>query len=368
MTVAVPASGATGPATPGPLIVGIASFKANRTSGPAPLSIGAIVNATGAATVSNFTYNWTFGDGSFLNVTLNATGGPVGSSQVFHNYTGIGQFILFVKVSDNVVPDGSTTSRKIAISTTPTLAVGVAISPPNVTAGNLVVIQALPTGGLPPYHLLSFSSVPSGCAQAGFFTNCTPASQGVWTVKATVSDATGTVRSGSAPLHVYAALTLNAGQTTSYSCVAGTGVLIGNFTAITTGGTPTPTVTWSFGDGSPNVTGTSVSHQFALGPDYDILARANDTGGGFASESFVVVGNYPACGTTAPPTFHPSVLLLEIATLGLFAVVVVLAFILYRSIRAERRPPRSLSPVVVPDQVSSPPRADRDLDLARPRG
>ena len=346
---------------PTPFAVTFSSFKANRTAGSAPLSINATAVATGGANATRFTFAWTFSDGATNWTNVTATAGQPATSVVFHNYTSIGVFQLYAKVTDNLVVDGSQTSRHIQITATDPLTVDVTSTPQNVTAGNQVTSQATASGGLPPYRIVSWSGAPGNCVASAFYFNCTPSSTGAFTLRVTISDAAGNVRSANSTFRVFPALTINAGQSTSYSCSGGTGTLIGNFTAITTGGTPTPTVVWSFGDGTPNATGSVVSHQFVIGANYTVVARATDPGGGVASESFQVVGIYPPCGTTGGPSFQPPVLLLEIGAVALAGIVVVLAILVLRSTRSARGRPGGAPAAGEPRPAdSAPPPSPRD--------
>jgi PKD repeat protein len=64
------------------------------------------------------------------------------------------------------------------------------------------------------------------------------------------------------------------------------------FQASTSGGASPYTDTWQFGDGSPNATGGSVTHEYLAPGNYSVLVTANDSGGRTAVVWLSVLG-YP---------------------------------------------------------------------------
>ena len=233
-------------------------------------------------------------------------------------------------------------------------------SQPNVTSGTLVTIVAIVTGGVPwapphPTYTEIWSLAPANCGVNVTleWMNCTESAPGTYSVRLTATDSDFDSVSTTVAWNVNPKIALVIGSSSAFSCAGSVGLLTGNFTATSTGGTGNVTVVWSFGDGT-TATGARVSHGFAIGQNYTIVANATDLGGGRDNASTQLVGVYSACGTTGGPTFSTPELLLEVAAFILGAVIIVLAVMLLRGRPPAAAKPRPISPADVPPGVSDP--------------
>ncbi len=249
-----------------------------------------------------YTYNWSFGDGTYLHNDTNAS--------VNHSYGAAGGYCVTVAVHDAAHPeDGGGSNRILEL-------VGGATTGdcPNATAiiASLNVTPAardLPgefalapniTGGTPPYTVQYASDDPYvGLCECALFRTV-----GVHHITAFVNDSVSEETNTSTNVTVYPSLrgTFVANET------SGPAPLDVAFRAVVSGGHGPNATTWSFGDGTGSVVGTFANHTFASPGFYVTVVDSSDGFGGNASEAFLIdvtsAGSAPVVTATVSPAVH----------------------------------------------------------------
>ena len=231
----------------------------------------ATVSGSGGTPTGTMTFD--FGDGSPVGATA------VGTT-VTHSYAAVGNYTATATYSGDVTFDTSsgTTTQNVAKKTT-TTALG---STPNPSlSGQSVTFTATVSGsGGTPTGTMTFDfgdGGPVGATAVGTTVTHTYAALGNYTATATYSgDATFNTSSGTTTQSVGRTTTTALGSTPNPS-LPGQSV---SFTATVSGsgGTPTGTVSFDFGDGGLNGTvavGTTVTHTYAALGNYTATATYN---------------------------------------------------------------------------------------------
>ena len=257
-----------------------------------------------------YQYVYTFGDGTFLNLSSSAT--------VTHGYGTSGGFCAAVVAEDSADPVDGARSAPVAI------AVGGAPAPVCSNASEPLTVQATASPGIrdAPADFPSLFRVGGGATGEGgagltetltssdpYVNACDCAifrAAGTYPVSLTAVDLVGDRASNETNVTVAPALT----ATFSTSPMYGPAPLTVTFRASEGGGyLPAPNSTeWSFGDGTRAV-GAVVEHDYTTPGFYSATGDAIDGGYGNASEGFLI-DVLPSGSSTAPvltATFSPAV-------------------------------------------------------------
>ena len=146
------------------------------------------------------------------------------------------------------------------------------------------------TGGVPsePYSI-TYLGLPPGCASSGSaYDLCTPSRAGSYVVRVLVNQSIGsgltTSSIANVSLTVVAALTVSARASLSPTD-AGSMV---NFSSTSSGGVGPWTFAWRFGDGNSS-SSQNTSHKYATPGSYTVRLWVNDSYGGHATDTLVVL-------------------------------------------------------------------------------
>jgi PKD repeat protein len=168
-----------------------AQGSSNATQGTAPLTVQFTGQASGGD--PPYAYYWAFGDGNASSPNLDASF-TYGVPGVYVANFSVADYDSIVTASNVTIVVGSATK----------LSIDVRASSDAVTTGSTVGLDALASGGSPPYTY-SWSGMPTGpgCASANQSTlNCTVESPGNYTVTAHVTDNDGRSAKGSTEVTV----------------------------------------------------------------------------------------------------------------------------------------------------------------------
>jgi PKD repeat protein len=282
---------------PNPLQVTISTLNA---TGPAPL--GVLLNASVTGGAGPYFYTWKFGDGY------------LGSgASILHRYLSPGTYTAAVYVSDNAGHENVATTVVTAYpssnSTGPNgTQVSISASPTTGPAPLSTVLHGFAHGGTPPYTFVwSFGDGASG---SGPVVNHTYASPGSYEASLTVTDAFGDP--------AYASVLILAtgdngsevsGLSLSVSTASARGVVpfSTNFFPSIAGGVYPYSLSWDFGDGSPqavSVGSDSVHHTYVSSGMYALAVRVTDAQGKVAVWTSTAAGvpsvNVLKAGATGP--------------------------------------------------------------------
>lgn len=336
------------------------------TSGSAPLLVNLTASAQGSSNATQFTFNWTFGDGQPNGITtVAATSGLSGVVTVPHVYGLVtpGTPVVYtatVNVSDNA-GDRNATSHKVFVTVTPVLTLSASATPGVVTFGHEVSLVPVAGGGLPPYKFV-WSGTPAGCNPGTVDLNCTTTGTGPYTVRVSVTDAASNHNSTSVAFTVNPSILLLAGYQGFYACSGTVGTLQENFSANVTGGTPPYAYSWSFGDGSAAASGSRAMHVYTASGNFTARVSVNDSGGSTANYSLKVTSTFSACGVAAPPSFGAPLVVVEAAVALAFVIVLVLALAVF----LQRRRAASPTPARAWNRELDPPHEPASGPTARP--
>jgi PKD repeat protein len=320
-----------------PAPITLTDVTANRTGGAIPFSTQLTATAKSAQDrAATFTFDWFFDDGTPNETDVRTAAAGASAVSFFnHTYAAIGTYDARVNVTDNLTGDTYALSHLVAILTTAPLLTWANASRKQFTLGGSVELVTAIAGGLGPYRV-SWSATPPGCSAGALDLNCTPTLAGTFTLRVSVQDAVGNKNVSNVSFTVFPSIILVAHYSSYFACQGSIGVLDANFTAAGTYGTSPLNYTWTFGDGSPSANGWNVTHQFDTTGNYTVISWVNDSGGGTANYTLVVPASFSSCGTVPPPSFGPSVRVLEVGA-GVLVILIVLLAVLI--VRTPRKPP-----------------------------
>jgi len=252
-----------------------------------------IASAVGG--VAPYSYSWNFGDGS------------TGSGRsVAHVYSqGSFSMKVLLTVTDSASPHASQTLLHYLTVHSPPAALTASFSSTSQTGQSSTVVvgqwmrfDAAASGGTSPY---SYSwSFGDGTSSTGLEVFHTYTSPGTFTVALTINDSGSPQQTATAQKIITVAsppAVLTASFVYSPSSPQ-TGQAI-TFTGTTGGGTPPYSSYWTFGDGSPSVTGSSATHTFPAPGSYLVTFYASDSGSqtAFSQQTVKVTSSQPSSST-----------------------------------------------------------------------
>jgi PKD repeat protein len=343
-----PGPGASSPAEAAAQVPSLASVSIQLTAQPRrgviPLAVQFGAAARGGPLATQFNFSWSFGDGSSPVVHLvTVAAGTSAADAVNHTYAQVGSYIASVNVSDGVDPNASAT---IGISATlPLTVIGTAV-PGTVTAGRPILLQGTAAGGSPPYTYV-WSGVPPGCVVNGPNLTCVPKQVGNYSVMLQVTDSVSDQATTHVGFSVNPKLVASGSYVTWYHCVGSTSYLTENFSGGARAGTPPYAFQWNPGDGSANLTGKNVTHNYTQGTTFNVTLTVTDASGATSNKTIGISTAFTACGGI-PPTTATDVTLVVSLTVGAAAAVTALV-VYYRRLGR----PRATAPSTGP--TSSPP-------------
>ena len=255
---------------------------ATPVSGDYPVAVNLSVSPRGG--VGPYTALWVFGDGS-----PNAT-----NLSVVHTYRSTGTFVPVVVVTD---ARGQWGEVGLNVTVSPVLAVSASVGSSAIELPNSTSFHSTVTGGRSPY---SYDwSFGDGSSSSSADPAHAYASPGNYTATLTVRDANGGSNVSRVNVSVFAELTLAVTVTPR----TGDAPLLVEGQAIVSGGAGGYAETWSFGDGTANVSGNSTGHVFSAPGIFLLGVRAVDALGYVATHVVQIVVNAdPVVNLTGSPT------------------------------------------------------------------
>ena len=304
--------------------------------GVIPLAVQFSAAARGGAVATQFNFSWTFGDGSSpVAHLLTVVAGGTATDAANHTYGQVGSYLAAVNVSDGVDPNATAT---IAIAPTLPLTVLGTATPGTVTAGRPILLQGTASGGSPPYTYV-WSGVPPGCGVNGPNLTCTPKQVGNYSVMLQATDSVSDQATTHVGFSVNPKLVASGSYVTWYHCVGSTSYLTENFSGGARAGTPPYTFRWNPGDGSTNLTGMNVTHNYTQGTTFNVTLTVTDASGATSNKTIGISTAFTSCGGI-PPTTTTDVTLVVALTVG--AAVAVAGLVVYY--RRIGRPPAPDTP------------------------
>jgi PKD repeat protein len=253
-----------------------ASVDVNRTD------VGLDVNFTGNATGGSptYTYHWHFGDGASAH-GANAT----------HAYAAAGTYIATLDVTDG---NGVATNATVTVSVYPAPTVSGSAAPSPTEPGVATTFTSVPTGGTSPY-VFNWSF---GDGQSSSLPNTTHAyaSDGIYSVLLQLTDARGL-----SATHSFSEV-VEGPSATSSTNVSHTDVGVPvEFNGSASGGSPSYTFLWSFGDGSTS-TSAVTTHAYSSSGNYSATLSVKDSLGASANASPIALVVSPPLSLGTPLT------------------------------------------------------------------
>ena len=237
--------------------------------------------ATPSGGSGSYTTTWEFGDGS------SAQGG-----EVSHAYSTPGAKVVSVLAADTL---GGQSARNwtIAITELP-VATLLTASPSTPEVGLPVLFSLEGTGGTAPLTY-NWSGLPAGCTTVdGPTLECRPTIRGPYSVSVRVQDVVGATASATVRGTINPALSISANWSVA-SLGCDPTVMI-NLESGASGGLPPYAINWSFGDGTPNLTGTTPTHLYPSNGAFTATATVTDANNARATSFVNVSTSEPDCG------------------------------------------------------------------------
>ncbi|MCI4326248.1 MAG: PKD domain-containing protein [Thermoplasmata archaeon] len=275
------------------------ALNSSRTSPTIGQAVTFDANVTGG--LAPYTYNWSFGDGTYLH---NGT-----SANTTHAYAVAGGYCATVAVDDSADPhDGGGSNRVLELvggATTGFCPNATAI----VAALNLTpsardlpgdfALDPMISGGTPPYAVQYTSDDPYvGLCDCAIFRTV-----GVHRLTAFVNDSVNEEAVVSTNVTLYPALR----GTFSADVTSGAAPLLVQFHSGVSGGHGPNSTLWTFGD-TASATGSTVNHTYDAPGEYLAIGDASDGYQGNASEAFLIdVTNGTATSPVVTATVSPAV-------------------------------------------------------------
>jgi PKD repeat protein len=254
--------------------------------GPLPLSVTMTGEASGGT--SPYSYTWAFGDSSTGvgdDLTHTYTKVPSGCAQAKCDY------LVNLTVDDSAGNSvGATAQVVIDVNSTPSFKASMTDSPASGVAPLWVSFSANASGGTSPYSFAwAFGDGSTGSDASCQHTYTDP---GTYTVQLTAVDANGSIAQVTSTILAYPAPTGNQTGALELSITVdpatGPAPLTTYFNASASGGTPPYTFNWTFGDGSPTVSGDSVFHTHTTQGGYVATVVLRDASGDEAASGVFV--------------------------------------------------------------------------------
>src|SRR5437867_6382970 len=229
------------------------------TAGPNPTDNGVRVGLApvSAGGVGAITCSWDFGD------AVGATG-----CSTSHTYTSTGTFTATLTATDEV---GVTTAASVTITVNPLPSVDFNFEQAKPMAGEPVNFTSITTGGSGPFSF----SWNYGDSRLGLGNPVSHSyAAGTFNVTVTVADAVGETAAVTHSVAVTQSLAVSiASIAPSLSEIE----VSTSFVATATGGTPTYTFNWDFGDGGPAVSDSLATHTYTAAGTYAVTISSTDS-------------------------------------------------------------------------------------------
>ncbi|MCI4355836.1 MAG: PKD domain-containing protein [Thermoplasmata archaeon] len=274
----------------------------NASSGMSPLKVqfGSIETAG----VPNYTYSWSFADGSFSSAAAPS-----------HTFTTQGTYDVRVNVTDagGIVAGANTTVRASAAL----LSASVSATPATGTAPLRVTLHDSVAGGAAPYNVTW--SFGDGSTGYGVWANHTFVSSGTYVVNATARDSASGLKVSSTTVTVSAAA-VPFTASISLSPVSGFAPLNVSLRASTSGGVGADVATWAFGDGATG-TGLAATHLYSAAGNYTVALTVRDSAGhtAYANQTIEVHASTPVTECVGSGCLSP------LDSLGIIVGIAILA-------------------------------------------
>lgn len=266
----------------------VAGFTADKTSGPAPLTVQ-FTNASTGGQITN--YLWNFSDG-----TTSTQQNPS------HEFTNVGTYNVILTVSG---PGGvSSATRQITVGNPIQASIQATIDSGNPLRVNLLATVSGGSGTYTAYDW-DFGNGQTLFGQSTPNTSVTYASANTYTITLTVTDSTGAKKTVTQPVTLVApppplSADFTITQTTPSDLTVG-------FTGTGTGGSGSYTYSWNFGDGN-TANGQTVNHTYATAGVYTVTLTINDgTTNTTTSKQVTIEASAPPPTATEMPTSTPSI-------------------------------------------------------------
>jgi len=297
-----------------------------------------------------YNFSWNYGDGSLIRVypgySSSLNGSIAGPLAFWHVYNTSGSFTVNVRITDNKKEGVTTLTTGVKVGSS-NFTVAIDATPDNeTTLGRPITFNLTPENGPAPYHV-SWTQTPTGCTSLNLTMVCYPPTTGAFTGRFQVVDGLSEVANGNISFVVNPRLVAVVTAVSTYSCSGPQPVLSFTFNATSTGGTLPLEYAWTFDDGSIPFGTASQVRDVPFPGTYTASVVITDGAGATANATHTVTTVAPPCQSQGAPSYAAPLVLYEALVGVVAAVVAVLAFVLWRSLR--RSPPRRpVTPAEVP--------------------